>query len=149
MVSDAYGSWGCGAFVKGPQLLWSQLKWPDHWENIHITAKELVPIIVGAAIWGHRWSKQLVCFVSDNMAVVQILTKWSARDPVVSHLHVLRCLFFFLEAAFIFEFCATHIPKRDNTGADALLEELVFSQVQMSWTSPHWWRLFLDTLYKV
>ena len=131
-----------------------------------------MPIIVGAAIWGHRWSKQLVRFASDNMAVVQILTKRSARDPVVSHL--LRCLFF-IEAAFSLEFCATHIPGRDNTGADALsrdraidflslypqaqtippssipseLEELVFSPVQMSWTSPHWRRLFLDILYKV
>ena len=92
MFSDASGSWGCGGVVKDPQLLRFQLKWLDHWKNIHITAKELVPIIVGAAIWGHRWSKQLVRFVSDNMAVVQILTERSARDPVVSH--QLRCLFF-------------------------------------------------------
>ena len=33
MFSDASGSWGCGAFVKGPQLFWFQLKWPDHWKK--------------------------------------------------------------------------------------------------------------------
>ena len=47
MTSDASGTWGCGAFTSPGE--WFQLKWPDSWASIHITVKELLPIIMGVA----------------------------------------------------------------------------------------------------
>ena len=49
VTSDASGTWGCGAFV-GNQ--WFQLAWLSSWLDIHITAKELVPIVLAGMIWG-------------------------------------------------------------------------------------------------
>lgn len=92
MVSDASGSWGCGAFVKG-SLRWFQLQWPQAWQAVNIASKELLPIVVGAAIWGPTWSGTQMLFLSDNMAVVQALTARSAHDHRLGHL--LRCLVFF------------------------------------------------------
>ncbi len=47
-VSDASGSWGCGAYQHIP--LWFQLVWPNHWLEEHIAAKEMVPVVVAAAL---------------------------------------------------------------------------------------------------
>ena len=88
-VSDASGSWDCGALntLSGERF---QLCWPLAWQ---IAAKELIPIVIATAIWGSRWSHQQVNFLSDNMAVVAALSSCSAQDP--PHLsHLLRCLFF-------------------------------------------------------
>ncbi len=50
MTSDGSGSWGCGAFV---ELHWLQLEWPDQkTHDAHITVNELIPIVMGAAVWG-------------------------------------------------------------------------------------------------
>ncbi len=38
-----------------------------------IMVKELVPIVVAAAVWGARWSGHAVLAQSDNMAVVEVL----------------------------------------------------------------------------
>lgn len=54
--SDASGNWGCGAFTSGRK--WFQLSWPVVWMDRHITVKELLPIIIGVAIWGSRWRDQ-------------------------------------------------------------------------------------------
>ena len=53
MVSDASGAWGCGAFVRD-SLEWFQIPWSPAWLNRHIAAKELFPIVVGAAVWGRQ-----------------------------------------------------------------------------------------------
>ena len=50
LTSDASGSWGCGAYTSSGQ--WLQLVWPAAWEDLHITIKELLPIILGVALWG-------------------------------------------------------------------------------------------------
>ena len=79
--------------------------------------KELVPVVMTAAVWGHKWRGLVVQFLSDNEAVVQVLNAGHARDEALSHL--LRCLFF-IAATFSFWFCAVHIPGRLNTAADAI-----------------------------
>ena len=170
ITSDASGSWGCRAFTAHP-LDWFQLQWPPQWENVSIAVKELMPITIAAAIWGHAWHNQRVLFCSDNMAVVHALTKRSAKDPRLAHL--LRCLFF-LEAYFGFEHEAEHIPGVANTGADALSRgnitcflslfpqarsrpasiiptSLTHLQCEMdtSWTSPRWRHNFQATLWEV
>ena len=47
IASDASGSWGCGAFNSLPVTELFQLRWPDSWSSVHITAKELVPFCSG------------------------------------------------------------------------------------------------------
>ena len=49
--SDASWSWGCGAF-SGDK--WFLFKWPQTLQASHITVKELVPIVLAAAVWGHE-----------------------------------------------------------------------------------------------
>ena len=52
VISDALGKWGCGAFHNDK---WFQLWWPDAIQETHITVKELVPIVLAAAVWGSSW----------------------------------------------------------------------------------------------
>ena len=84
---------------------------------VSIAAKELVPVVVAAAVWGHQWERRCVCFKSDNSAVVSVLQHRSAHDPLLSHL--LRCLAFYA-ALFHFHFGAAHILGVQNTAADAI-----------------------------
>lgn len=53
VTSDASGSFGCGAFCV--PYGWFQIKWPPSWQSTHITVKELVPVVVAAAVWGSQW----------------------------------------------------------------------------------------------
>ena len=108
LVSDASGTWGCGAFV-GESLEWFQIKWPD----IHIAAK-LFPIVIRAAVWG---SGSWVLFLCNNQAVVSALSSRAVRGPTL--IHLIQCLFF-LEAHFKFEYTTRHISGKHNTAADAL-----------------------------
>ena len=48
LISDASGGWGCGAFTSTEQ--WFQLQWPESWASVHITVKELAPIVVTCAL---------------------------------------------------------------------------------------------------
>ena len=115
VFSDAAGTFGCGAFTSTHQ--WFQITWPDDWQSIHITAKELLPIVVAATIWGSRWSRQRICFRCDNMAVVELLKSRTSQDQLL--MHFLRCLSFYA-AYFRFQFCTTHVPGVQNSAADAL-----------------------------
>lgn len=115
VFSDAAGTSGCGAFTTNHH--WFQILWPEGWQSIHITAKELLPIVVAAAVWGSCWSRQRICFRCDNMAVVELLKSLTSQDRLLMHL--LRCLAFYA-AYFRFQFCATHVPGVQNTAADAL-----------------------------
>ncbi len=115
MTSDASGSWGCGAFS---DRCWFQLPWPDQeTRNTHTTVKELIPIAVGAALWGPRWVGKVIMARSDNMATVEIVNSGSCRDTQAMHL--LRSLFF-IAAHFNFILRAIHIRGVDNGLADAL-----------------------------
>ena len=170
VVSDASGKWGCGAFVK-ESLHWFQVQWPEDWEKVNIAVKELIPIVVSAAIWGKSWSRTRIKILSDNMAVVHALSSFKApKDPHLAHL--VRCLFFF-SAHYGFEHDARHILGKDNQGADALSRDnssnflSIFPQAQLlpdaipptlltllfdpklTWTSTVWKGLFQDILAKV
>ena len=73
--------------------------------------------MVAVVVWGNSWSKTLVQFRSDNMAVVEILRRCSTRNPLTHHLH--RC-FYFYSALFQFDYCIAHILGVVNVAADAL-----------------------------
>ena len=114
VISDASGTWGCGAIWKGE---WLQYQWETTWQHLSIAAKELVPIVMAAALWGHKWQGMVVQFVSDNKAVVAVSNSGYARDGVLMHL--LRCLLF-IAASFSFWYSTCHIPGRLNVAADAI-----------------------------
>ena len=52
MAMITSGSWGCGAFTSSGE--WFQVVWPDSWSSVHITVKELLPIVIGVALWGKQ-----------------------------------------------------------------------------------------------
>ena len=121
LTSDASGSWGCGAFW---QTHWFQLQWPESLPHLHITVKELIPIVISAAVWGRQWTAAHVRVRFDNAAVVHILNRGYSRDSEVMHL--MRCLHFIV-ARFNFRISAEHIQGTLNTAADALSRDSLCS----------------------
>ena len=115
VFSDACGSFGCGGVLWNSH--WFQLEWPPSWTSMDIVVKELVPIVVGSAIWGKLWYHKCVCFHTDNMAIVAILQNWSAKNTVAHHL--LHC-FHFYTAYFQYDYSVAYIPGVLNVAADAL-----------------------------
>ena len=79
--------------------------------------KELIPIVIGAIIWGHDWSGEIVRFICDNQAVVEIVNRGYSRDRTLMQL--MRSLFF-VAAKFNFLFKAAHVPGVENNIADAI-----------------------------
>ena len=63
---------------------WFQLQWPDNLLKQHITAKELIPIVMPPAVWGKQWSISVVKMSCGNMAVVHIINNGYSRDPEVT-----------------------------------------------------------------
>lgn len=59
IMSDASGSWGCGAIYG---INWFQLKWADlgSSKEQNITVKELLPIVVASAVCGAQWAGMTV-----------------------------------------------------------------------------------------
>ena len=51
--SDASGVWGCGAFW------WFQVEWKEWlgFQDVTITSKELLPLVIAAAIGGPQWER--------------------------------------------------------------------------------------------
>ena len=126
ITSDASGRWGCGAFTKKGE--WFQFRWPADWDNVHITAKELLPIVVAYAIWGHQWQGTTVQCLCDNAAVVAIVKSGTSKDFLVMHL--MRCLFFFTASYQLF-LLPQHLPGKDNTAADHLSRDALSSFLQL------------------
>ena len=165
VYSDASGSFGCGAVVD--QLSWFQLQWPAEWADVDISVKELVPVVLAAAMWGRHWAGKHIRFHCNNLAVVMILSTRTAKTPPLMHL--LRCFSFYC-AHFRFHFSAQHVPGIMNTAADAISRDnlpLFFSLVPQTprstippslhellishrpdWGSPAWTRLFQGSLHE-
>ena len=90
--------------------------------SIDILAKELLPIVIAAAIWGKAWRGHTVFCHCDNAAVVALINAGYCKHETAMHL--LRCLFF-IAAHFDFDIFARHIPGSLNVAADALSHNLV------------------------
>ena len=168
ITSDASGRWGCGAFTDGGE--WFQFRWPAEWEGVHITSKELLPIVAACAVWGSLWQGCTVRCLCDNAAVVAIIRSGSSRDPCVMHL--MRCLFFFV-AHYQLVLSPVHIPGKQNEAADNLSRDALSSFFQLipgakqdptplgadlmaalvthqpDWTSESWRGVLRSTLRKV
>ena len=160
LVSDASGSWGCGAHW-GPQ--WFQWRWEGPAADWQIASKELLPILFALVVWGRRWAGSRVECLCDNMAVVVVVNSGRAKDRILMHL--LRSMFF-IAAHWNIHMHATHLPGVENVAADALsrnnlstflqavpgaadlptpipaaLVDLVIWE-QPDWLSPRWAQLF-------
>ena len=92
LTSDASGTWGCRAYTSTG--FWFQLKFPDSWLELHITVKELLPIVLAVAVWGYLWTGKTVLCRCDKMAVVAIVN--SGRSRMDRAMHLMRCLSFFM-----------------------------------------------------
>ena len=112
--TDASGSWGCGACW---EQRWLQCPWNGAWEDKGIAAKELLPIILAMAMWGHCWRESQVLVYSDNMSVVNIIAANTSKDKTIMHL--LRSLHFIC-AVYNVNLRATHIQGVKNSAADAI-----------------------------
>ena len=112
MTSDASGSWGCGAFTSVGE--WFQIELPESWAGV---LKELLPIVIGVAVWGYQWRGQTVTCRCDNAAVVAIVK--SGRSKMERVMHLMRSLFFFTVRWNVVLAC-TCIPGVDDGAADAL-----------------------------
>ena len=114
MTSDASGVWGCGAWHGNS---WFQVPWDDRAINLSIACKELIPIVLACAAWGHNWQGHQVTCHCDNQVVVAGLHSRSSRDRAVMHL--LRCLVF-VEAHFGCYLRPEYINTKHNHLADDL-----------------------------
>ena len=65
--------------------------WPPQWKSIHITVKELLPIVLACAVWGYKWKGESVLVYTDNAAVVEIINSGRSKDALA--MHVMRYLF--------------------------------------------------------
>jgi len=163
VFSDASGSWGCAAFQ---DPYWLQQKWTPGLCKLTIAIKELIPVVLAAAVFGPNWSGMIVQFVVDNAAVVDALKATYCNE---SHMmHLIRLLVFYA-AKYNFWFTAVHIPGKENVIADALSRNkmsVFFSQVpqatrhpahitpalldlvsrDLPWISTHWMSLFNDSM---
>ncbi len=83
----------------------------------YVHAKELLPILVAAALWGECWRGCIVLCHCDNMSVVAAIKGSYCKDSAMVHL--LRCLFY-LEAKFCFKLTAEHVAGVENGVADAI-----------------------------
>ena len=115
VTSDASGRWGCGAYSSSGD--WFQLEWPEEWREVHITVKELLPVVVAVAMWGKQWQGRNIRCRCDNAAVVAILNTGSSKEERAMHL--MRSLFF-VQAMFDISLFGEHIPGAENGPADAL-----------------------------
>ena len=85
--------------------------------SVHISIKELVPVVVACALWGSQWSHSTVLAQCDNSAVVTMINSGYSRDLEIMHL--LHYLHFFA-VRFEFKLTASHIRGIHNSSADAL-----------------------------
>lgn len=114
LYTDAAGSLGFAA-VLGCE--WFASHWDHSHKGFHIAVKELFPIVLAIETWGNSIRNNKVLFMSDNMAVVQIINKQSSKDKTIMRL-VRRLVLATLECNIHFR--AKHIPGKHNVTADCL-----------------------------
>ena len=110
LVSNASGLWGCRATwaAKWFQLSWESLADGREW---NIMLKELLTIVVAAAVWGPQWRGLTVRARYNNMSVVATIKTGSCKKACTMHLR--RCLAH-LEAVGVYSDSRTCERKRQR-----------------------------------
>lgn len=114
LFTDASGLLGFAA-VFGSK--WFADEWTQTLLPLQIAVKELFPIVLALEIWGSEMANRKILFMSDNMAVVEVINKQSSKEKCLMHL--LRRLVLVCLSKNIF-FKAKHIPGKYNVVADSL-----------------------------
>lgn len=114
LFTDSSGTIGYGAYF---DKKWLQGRWSEDQINNSIQWKELFPIVLASATWGHLWTKKCISFVCDNEAVATVVCSGTSKCPKIMQL--LRQLFL-CAAKFNFSATAQHTPGKLNVIADAL-----------------------------
>ncbi|KAJ1155724.1 hypothetical protein NDU88_008453 [Pleurodeles waltl] len=114
--SDAVGSSGFGLYWDGR---WCEEEWPEYWKHggRSIAFLEFFSLIIVVCLWGAPLRDSRVLFRVDNLAVMQMVNRQSAREAGVLQLlrvFVLQCL------RNNIHFSARHVPGVNNDIADAL-----------------------------
>lgn len=76
-----------------------------------------MPVVLGVAVWGHRWRSSTVRCWCDNAVVVAIII--SGKRKMERVIHLMWSLFFFLAKWELVLECH-HLPGVENGTADAL-----------------------------
>ena len=121
VITDALGSWGCGAFWI-ESCRWLQRAWPIAWKNVPMHCKELLPFILAAATWGPHWQFSHILVHCDNMAVVNMIASGTSKDKLAMHL--LRSLHFVC-AMYQVSIRVVHLAGSHNVIADAISRNLM------------------------
>ena len=79
ILTDASGTWGCGAIF---HHRWFQWQWSSEWTDEGIMAKELVPIVLAIAVWSPYLEKNTLLLQCDNLSLVTAINKGACRERV-------------------------------------------------------------------
>uniref|UniRef100_A0A1X7TBG8 Reverse transcriptase RNase H-like domain-containing protein n=1 Tax=Amphimedon queenslandica TaxID=400682 RepID=A0A1X7TBG8_AMPQE len=90
---------------------WLAFQWPLALEYISILVKELILVVMAAALFWWSWKGKLVIFSVDNEVVLYILSKTHSRESDL--IHLIRLLVFYT-AHFDFWFRTEYIPWKSN-----------------------------------
>jgi hypothetical protein len=96
---------------------WIQGIWPPDWQLLDITVLELYPIFLLLSMFAHKLANSKIVFHCDNIAIVFILNKQTAKHPVI--MSIVRPLVLLLLQHNI-TFQAVHIPGKQNILCDAI-----------------------------
>jgi hypothetical protein len=121
LYTDASSNHGFGGYYAGR---WFQGKWPEEIHNlgndpISMALIELYPIVVAVVLWGHEWSGQLIKFLCDNLATVQIIRKRRSKSAITCIMKLMRKLTW-KSACENFLVLCDHVPGKENVIADSL-----------------------------
>lgn len=105
---------GFGGYL-GPK--WFAQKWSGRWKGLHISVRELFPIIVALELWSQILHNKRIMFYSDNIAVVYVINKKTSKDKNIMSL-LRRLVTQALKYNIVFG--ADHIPGLQNVIADKL-----------------------------
>ena len=117
IYTDASSLHGYGAFFNGA---WFRGSWAPHQQlgnDISIAWQELYAIVLAAQAWGHLWTTRRILAHCDNLAVVDIWSRYSSKSQSIMSL--IRTLYF-TAATYHFHIRFSHIQGVDNSIADAL-----------------------------
>ena len=114
---------------------WLQDRFPPEWHPLHITVKELLPIVLAVQKWGSFLANKRLLFFCDNMGVVAIINSQTSKDNKLMSLVrklVLMCLQFNIFIR------AKPIPGKYNFLSDCLSRFQVDKARQAApWLDPH------------
>jgi hypothetical protein len=105
---------------------------PADFKTWHISALELLTIVVAAKLWGHLWKGLRIRVLCDNEASVSVVNTGRSKDPLM-----LACV---RELAYVvatrqFQLRSVHIPGVDNRIPDELSRwDLGTSHQQKFWS---------------